>query len=67
MERLGEVIGVLREEREDPPQGPGGSDIPRLVGDAAASGLAVELTVAGEAAAFRPPSNAPRTGSCRKA
>ncbi|MEU3706287.1 histidine kinase [Streptomyces anulatus] len=54
VERLGEVIGVLREESEDPPQGPGGSDIPRLVGDAAASGLAVGLTVAGEAAALPP-------------
>ncbi|WP_426501372.1 sensor histidine kinase [Streptomyces sp. D54] len=54
VERLGEVIGVLREESEDPPQGPGGSDIPRLVGDAAASGLAVELTVAGEAAGLPP-------------
>ncbi|MCX4505373.1 sensor histidine kinase [Streptomyces anulatus] len=54
VERLGEVIGVLREEREDPPQRPGGSDIPRLVGDAAASGLAVELTVAGEAAGLPP-------------
>ncbi len=54
VERLGEVIGVLREESEDPPQGPGGSDIPRLVGDAAASGLAVDLTVAGEAAGLPP-------------
>lgn len=54
VERLGEVIGVLREESEDPPQEPGGSDIPRLVGDAAASGLAVELTVAGEAAGLPP-------------
>lgn len=54
VERLGEVIGVLREESEDPPQGPGGSDIPRLVGDAAASGLAVELTVTGEAAGLPP-------------
>ncbi|MFJ6807155.1 sensor histidine kinase [Streptomyces anulatus] len=54
VERLGEVIGVLREESEEPPQGPGGSDIPRLVGDAAASGLAVELTVAGEAAGLPP-------------
>ncbi|MDX3490360.1 sensor histidine kinase [Streptomyces sp. ID05-18] len=54
VERLGEVIGVLREESEDPPQGPGGSDIPRLVGDAAASGLAVDLTVTGEAAGLPP-------------
>ncbi|MEU2072421.1 sensor histidine kinase [Streptomyces anulatus] len=54
VERLGEVIGVLREESEDPPQGPGGFDIPRLVGDAAASGLAVDLTVTGEAAGLPP-------------
>ncbi|MFI1248290.1 sensor histidine kinase [Streptomyces anulatus] len=54
VERLGEVIGVLREESEEPPRGPGGSDIPRLVGDAAASGLAVELTVTGEAAGLPP-------------
>ncbi|MFE1365108.1 sensor histidine kinase [Streptomyces anulatus] len=54
VERLGEVIGVLREESEDPPQGPGGSDIPRLVGDAAASGLAVDLTVTGEAVGLPP-------------
>ncbi|MFI7088972.1 sensor histidine kinase [Streptomyces anulatus] len=54
VERLGEVIGVLREESEDPPQGPGGSDIPRLVGDAAASGLAVDLTATGEAAGLPP-------------
>ncbi|MFE9700955.1 sensor histidine kinase [Streptomyces sp. NPDC006270] len=50
VERLGEVIGVLREESEGAPQGPGDSDIARLVGEAAASGLAVELTVEGEAA-----------------
>ncbi|MFJ9113164.1 sensor histidine kinase [Streptomyces sp. NPDC102283] len=54
VERLGEVIGVLREESEGPPQGPRDSDIPRLVGDAAASGLAVELTVAGEASGLPP-------------
>ncbi|MEV6477218.1 histidine kinase [Streptomyces sp. NPDC051657] len=50
VERLGEVIGVLREESEGPPDGPRDSDIARLVGDAAASGLDVGLTVAGEVA-----------------
>ncbi|MFI7240136.1 sensor histidine kinase [Streptomyces cyaneofuscatus] len=55
VERLGEVIGVLREESDGPPQGPGGFDIARLVGDAAASGLAVGLSVDGEAAADLPP------------
>ncbi|MFH9264183.1 sensor histidine kinase [Streptomyces sp. NPDC017546] len=54
VERLGEVIGVLREESEGPPEGPRDPDIARLVGDAAASGLDVELTVAGEAAALPP-------------
>lgn len=54
VERLGEVIGVLREESEGPPQGPRDSDIPRLVGDAAASGLAVELTVGGQGAVLPP-------------
>ncbi|WP_411079452.1 sensor histidine kinase [Streptomyces sp. cmx-18-6] len=49
VERLGEVIGVLREETEPPPVRPADSDIARLVGDAAASGLAVELSVDGEA------------------
>ncbi|MFJ8841766.1 sensor histidine kinase [Streptomyces cyaneofuscatus] len=55
VERLGEVIGVLREESEGPPQGPGDSDIARLVGDAAASGLTVGLSVDGEVAADLPP------------
>ncbi|WP_419184233.1 sensor histidine kinase [Streptomyces cyaneofuscatus] len=54
VERLGEVIGVLREESEGPPQGPGDSDIARLVGDAAVSGLAVGLSVDGEAARLPP-------------
>ncbi|OSC73230.1 hypothetical protein B5180_18350, partial [Streptomyces sp. BF-3] len=47
--RLGEVIGVLREESESPPRGPGDADIARLVGDAAASGLPVGLSVEGDA------------------
>lgn len=54
VERLGEVIGVLREESESPPQGPGDSDIARLVGDAAASGLPVELSVDGDASGLPP-------------
>lgn len=49
VERLGEVIGVLREESESPPRGPGDADIARLVGDAAASGLPVGLSVDGDA------------------
>ncbi|MEU3057448.1 sensor histidine kinase [Streptomyces griseus] len=54
VERLGEVIGVLREESESPPRGPGDSDIARLVGDAAASGLPVELSVHGDASGLPP-------------
>lgn len=54
VERLGEVIGVLREESESPPQGPGDFDIARLVGDAAASGLPVELSVHGDASGLPP-------------
>ncbi|MEV0139019.1 sensor histidine kinase [Streptomyces globisporus] len=54
VERLGEVIGVLREESESPPQEPGDSDIARLVGDAAASGLPVELSVDGDASGLPP-------------
>lgn len=54
VERLGEVIGVLREESESPPRGPGDSDIARLVGDAAASGLPVGLAVDGDASGLPP-------------
>ncbi|MFE2975213.1 sensor histidine kinase [Streptomyces sp. NPDC059258] len=54
VERLGEVIGVLREEHEGPLQGPGDSDIGRLVGDAAASGLPVDLSVDGGATGLPP-------------
>ncbi|MFD4027490.1 sensor histidine kinase [Streptomyces sp. NPDC058576] len=54
VERLGEVIGVLREENDGPPQGPEDFDVARLVGDAAASGLPVALSVDGEAAGLPP-------------
>ncbi|MFJ3937105.1 sensor histidine kinase [Streptomyces parvus] len=54
VERLGEVIGVLREESETPPRGPGDADIARLVGDAAASGLPVGLSVDGDASGLPP-------------
>lgn len=59
VERLGEVIGLLREEADTPaddgPPGPPGTGIPRLVADAAASGLPVALHVEGDAAAMPPP------------
>ncbi|MFD7745473.1 sensor histidine kinase [Streptomyces sp. NPDC059698] len=55
VERLGEVVGVLREESEGPPRGPGDPDIARLVGDAAASGLSVGLSVDGEPGEALPP------------
>ncbi|RUP67651.1 Sensor histidine kinase DesK [Streptomyces sp. NP10] len=54
VERLGEVVGVLREESESPPRAPGDSDIPRLVADAAASGLPVGLSVDGDASGLPP-------------
>ncbi|MFD0338478.1 sensor histidine kinase [Streptomyces sp. NPDC127117] len=54
VERLGEVIGLLREEAgEESPQ-PSGTGIPRLVEEAAAAGLAVGLRVEGEAGAMSP-------------
>ncbi|MFD4590961.1 sensor histidine kinase [Streptomyces rubiginosohelvolus] len=54
VERLGEVVGVLREESESPPRAPGDSDIARLVADAAASGLPVGLSVDGDASELPP-------------
>ncbi|MFF4855603.1 sensor histidine kinase [Streptomyces rubiginosohelvolus] len=54
VERLGEVVGVLREESESPPRAPGDSDIARLVADAAASGLPVGLSVDGDASGLPP-------------
>ncbi|MFF3952769.1 histidine kinase [Streptomyces sp. NPDC001890] len=57
VERLGEVIGLLREEAgEESPQQPrpSGSGIPGLVEEAAAAGLAVGLRVEGEAGAMPP-------------
>ncbi|MGW2177126.1 sensor histidine kinase [Streptomyces sp. NPDC001732] len=54
VERLGEVIGLLREEADDEPPRPPGTGIPRLVEEAAAAGLAVELRVTGDADAVPP-------------
>ncbi|MFF3392303.1 sensor histidine kinase [Streptomyces sp. NPDC002669] len=54
VERLGEVIGLLREEADDEPPGPPGTGIPRLVEEAAAAGLAVDLRVEGHADAAPP-------------
>ncbi|MEU2128327.1 histidine kinase [Streptomyces sp. NPDC018352] len=57
VERLGEVIGLLREEagEESPHQPqPSGGGIPRLVEEAAAAGLTVGLRVEGEAGAMTP-------------
>ncbi|MFJ7626638.1 sensor histidine kinase [Streptomyces sp. NPDC097595] len=57
IERLGEVIGLLREDGaravEEPP-GPPGTGIRRLVADAAATGLPVTLHAEGDAAAMPP-------------
>ncbi|MGW0961530.1 sensor histidine kinase [Streptomyces gelaticus] len=54
VERLGEVIGLLREEADDEPPQPPGTGIPRLVEEAAAAGLAVGLRVEGDAGALPP-------------
>ncbi|MFF1921880.1 sensor histidine kinase [Streptomyces sp. NPDC058221] len=54
VERLGEVIGLLREEVDDgPPQAPG-DGIPRLVEEAAAAGLPVSLRIEGDAGEMPP-------------
>ncbi|MGW6204328.1 sensor histidine kinase [Streptomyces sp. NPDC055089] len=55
VERLGEVIGLLREEADAGPPGPPGTGIPRLVAEAAAAGLPVALHTEGDAAAMPPP------------
>ncbi|WP_410090492.1 sensor histidine kinase [Streptomyces sp. OR43] len=55
VERLGEVIGLLREEADDGPPGPPGTGIPRLVAEAAAAGLPVALHTEGDAATMPPP------------
>ncbi|MGW1314654.1 sensor histidine kinase [Streptomyces sp. NPDC002426] len=48
VERLGEVIGVLSEDTAGPPLRPHGQELAELVGEAAGSGLRVELRVDGE-------------------
>ncbi|MEV0575552.1 histidine kinase [Streptomyces sp. NPDC050392] len=58
VERLGEVIGLLREEADggadDGPPGPPGTGIPRLVAEAAAAGLPVTPHIEGDASAMPP-------------
>lgn len=54
VERLGEVIGLLREEADDEPPQPPGTGIPRLVEEAAAAGLAVGLRIEGDAGTMPP-------------
>ncbi|MFE9703148.1 sensor histidine kinase [Streptomyces sp. NPDC005930] len=49
VERLGEVIGVLREETDATPTGPARSSLTRLTSEASAAGLQVELSVDGPA------------------
>ncbi|MDG4533926.1 histidine kinase [Streptomyces sp. AV19] len=48
VERLGEVIGILREESEQAPDVPADFSLGRLVGGAAASGLDASLRVEGD-------------------
>ncbi len=47
VERLGEVIGILREDADRAPTGPADYGVERLVANAAASGLAVTSRVEG--------------------
>lgn len=49
VERLGEVIGVLREETGDAPTDPNGSSLAGLIEEASAAGLAVKLYTDGTA------------------
>ncbi|MFF0226432.1 sensor histidine kinase [Streptomyces sp. NPDC004629] len=49
VERLGEVIGVLREETGDAPTAPDGSSLAGLIAEASAAGLAVTLRTDGTA------------------
>ncbi|MFG3050268.1 sensor histidine kinase [Kitasatospora sp. NPDC048239] len=48
VERLGEVIGILRDERDEAAARPADTGVPQLVGEAVAAGLDVRLTVTGE-------------------
>ncbi|MFJ5121395.1 sensor histidine kinase [Kitasatospora sp. NPDC088548] len=48
VERLGEVIGVLRDDDGGAPRGPADASIAQLVVEAAAAGLDVRLAVTGE-------------------
>ncbi|MFB7913206.1 sensor histidine kinase [Streptomyces sp. NPDC056061] len=54
VERLGEVIGILREETDDEPSRAAGTGIPRLVDDARAAGLVVGLRIDGDGDAAPP-------------
>lgn len=54
VERLGEVIGVLRDASDGVPDRSSGSSLERLVTEAAAAGLAVRLQVTGEAGTASP-------------
>lgn len=49
VERLGEVIGVLREETDTTPMAPNNSSLASLISEASAAGLTVELRIDGEA------------------
>ena len=54
VERLGEVIGVLREETDTTAMAPGNSGITSLTSEASAAGLTVELHIDGEADGLPP-------------
>ncbi|EXG82622.1 sensor histidine kinase [Cryptosporangium arvum] len=52
VERLGEVIGVLRDDADQPPTAPGDAGLPELIAEASAAGLPVELHVGGDPGAL---------------
>ncbi|MFC9248500.1 sensor histidine kinase [Streptomyces sp. NPDC057136] len=54
VERLGEVIGVLREDTDGAPTRPSDSSLTQLVGEVSATGLAVDLRVDGEGTGLPP-------------
>ncbi|MBP8534481.1 sensor histidine kinase, partial [Streptomyces sp. MK37H] len=54
VDRLGEAIGVLRQEPDGAPPEPGGADVAELIERASASGLAVRLRIDGEPGVLPP-------------
>ncbi len=66
VERLGEVVGVLREESESPPRAPGTPTSPGSSPTRPPPGSRSDSPWTATRRGCRPPSGAPRTGSCRR-